>query len=539
MSEPARSTTPDAKPALPSRSRWWTLVAASVATFMLLLDFTVVNLALPAIHHDIGGSFTDLQLIVDAYAVSMAALILVAGSMADHIGYRRAFLIGVAIFSLASLVCGIAHRPAVLNYARAVQGLGAAATLASSLALLGVTFEGRERQFALAVWGAVSGTAVAVGPVVGGVVVEYLSWHWIFFINVPIGAGLVLLALTAMRDAREPEHGPFDWMGALTLTLALGALVFALLRGNADGWSSITILAPLFAAAVLLAILPPIERRARKPILDLKLLGTPTMVGASVAAFTIGLTVFASLLFLSLYLQDILRYSPLAAGLRLLPVTLGAFVASFGTVWLSRHFSPRLTIGVGLALCAGAFLAMHGLTVRSTWTALLAGSALGGAATGLVNPTVAGMALRAGEGARTGMASGINSACRLLGLATGVAALGAIFEHRIQAELQTSAPELPRQAAGAISAGIITPVVEAFPPLLRGAIRDAATSAFISGLNELFLVGFAIAVVAGIVTVLVVRTEAPLSGVADSQAPAVAAEAPAATLAAVASRAER
>ncbi len=510
-----------------SRRRWWTLVAASVATFMLLLDFTVVNLALPAIQRDVGGSFTDLRWIIDAYAVSMAALILVAGSLADDLGHRRVFVAGVIVFAGASFACGIAHRPVVLNVARAVQGVGAAATLASAVALLGVTFQGRERQFALAVWGAVSGTAVALGPLVGGIIVEYLSWHWIFFINLPISASLIVFALLSSTEFVRSERGRFDWPGALVLAAGLGALVFALLRGNSDGWGSVTILSLLGVSLALLGAFVVIESKAAQPILDLRLFREPAMVGASVAAFALGLTVFASLLFLSLYLQDVLQYSPVAAGLRLLPVTVGALVASLATTWLSRVLPPRMIVATGMGFCAVAFLLLHGITVHSTWKALLVGFALAGAGTGLVNTTVAGMALRIGETTRAGMASALNSGARLLGLSTGVAVLGAISEHRIGTKLHVSAPELPEKAIEAVSAGAIHPVVEAFPPLLQGAIRSAANDAFIAGLNGLFVVCFAIAAIAGVLTVLIVRGEAEPSAVSGTETSTVTPLAPA------------
>ena len=506
-----------------SRRRWWTLAAASVATFLILLDFSVVNLALPAIQRDIGGSFTDLRWIVDAYAVSMAALILVAGSVADRVGHRRVFLFGVSVFAIASLMCGLAHQPVVLNAARAVQGLGAAAMLASAVALLGVTFEGRERQLSLAVWSTVSGTAIALGPLVGGIIVEYLGWHWIFFVNLPICIVLVIFAFMSIGGSHPKRRGSFDWPGALVLPMGLGALVFALLRGNSEGWGSATIMALLGAATALLAAFVIIERSAAQPILDLKLFRTPEMAGASLAAFAIGLTVFSSLLFLSLYLQDILQYAPLAAGLRLLPVTLGAFVASFGTLWLSRSMSSRLIVGVGFGLCGTAFLIVHGLTVRSTWTALPLGFVLAGAGTGLVNTTVAGMALRAGGVTRAGMASALNSGSRLIGLATGVAVLGSIFQHRVEMKLHVLAPELPGRAAEAVSAGVIRPVVAAFPPLLQGAIRYAANDAFISAINQLFLVCAAISAVAGILTVLIVRRETETSTVTETEASTVTA----------------
>jgi hypothetical protein len=335
---------------------------------------------------------------------------------------------------------------------------------------------------------------------------------------------VIVIALATIDPARSRRRRSYDPLGALVLALGLGALVFALLRGNTAGWGSTTIVSLLAGGGALLVAFVIIEARVAEPILELRLLRSPAMAAASLAAFAIGLTVLASLLFLSLYLQDILRYAPLAAGLRLLPVTLGALVASLATLWLSRALAPRWIVGAGLAMCGGAYLLMHGLTTRTPWSELFCGFALAGAGTGLVNPTVAGMALRAGELARAGIASGLNSASRLLGLATGIGVLGAVFQHAIEARLHTTAPELTPQAAEAISAGIIKPVVATFPPLLRGAIRSAAIEAFVAGLNEIFVVCLAIAFAAGVLSILIAR-RASEPHVATGQAVAASAQA--------------
>src|SRR4051812_4461993 len=233
-------------------NRWWTLSVVCVAIFMLLLDVTIVNVALPSIQTSLEASFSDLQWVVDAYALTLAALLLTAGSVADLVGRRRVFAIGLVEFSIASLASGLASTPLMLNLARGAQGIGAAMMFATSLALLAQAFSGRERGTAFGIWGATTGAAVAVGPLAGGALTDWLGWEWIFFINVPIGAVATYVTLTRVSESSDPSHGGVDWAGLLTFSGGLFLLVFGLIRGNPEGWDSPLILGCLIGALVLL-----------------------------------------------------------------------------------------------------------------------------------------------------------------------------------------------------------------------------------------------------------------------------------------------
>ena len=468
------------------RDRRWTLVAVCTTTFMLLLDITVVNVALPNIQHDLHASLTGLQWVVDAYALTLAALILTAGALADRYGRRLLFAVGVVVFTLSSLLCGLAWNIAVLDVARAVQGVGGAALFATALALIGAEYGGPDIGGAIAVWGATIGVAVASGPLVGGILTDALDWRWVFFVNVPVGAFALFVALTRMRESRDPEATSTDVWGLLTFSASLFLIVFGVLRGNAEGWSSALILGSLIGGAVLLAVFVAVEHLQARPMLDLDLFRSPAFVGVSVATFCIGAGMFALFPYLSIYLQDILGYSPLGAGLRFLPLTVFVFVVPLVMRKLAPGASLRLVLTVGLVLVAVALVLMHGLTADSRWTALLPGLIVSGIGIGLANPTIAAAALRAVDPSRTGMASGINNACRLTGVAVGVAALGAILEGRISTSLVSSIGPRGDSLASAVAA-TGTRVATGHP-----ALAHPATVSFVSGLNTILLVSSAV-----------------------------------------------
>src|SRR6188472_2945419 len=267
--------------------KWWTLLAVCIATFMLLLDVTVVNVALPYIQRDLNSSFTDLQWVVDAYALTLAALLLTAGSLADRMGRRAVFVIGLGIFIVASALCGLAVSPLMLNLSRALQGIGGGFMFATALALLASAFRGPERGTALGLWGATTGAAVAVGPLVGGVLVQAIGWEAIFYVNVPIGLGAIAMTLAKVDESRDPGQARLDWPGTVLFSAALFLLVFGLIRGNPEGWSSAPIVGALVGAAVLILAFVAVELRSEHPMLDLGLFRIPTFVGASVAAFVL------------------------------------------------------------------------------------------------------------------------------------------------------------------------------------------------------------------------------------------------------------
>jgi EmrB/QacA subfamily drug resistance transporter len=485
--------------------KWWTLLAVCVATFMLLLDITIVNVALPSIQRDLNASLSSLQWVVDAYALTLASFLLVFGSLGDRLGRRRIFSIGFAVFTVASLLCGLASDPTVLNFFRALQGVGGAAMFATSLALIAQEFEGSERASAIGIWGATVGGAVAIGPLVGGAITDGLGWEWIFFVNVPIGVGAIFLTETRLANIAASDPQPIDWPGLATFSLSLFALIFGLIRGNSEGWSSPQILVSLIGAGVLMAAFIGIEMRRENAMLDLGLFRVPAFGGVSIVAWALSASMFAMFLYLTLYVQDVLGYSPLQSGLRFLPITLLSFVVAPIGGQLLKRWPARWLLGGGLVLVGVGLLLMHGVKVGDSWTGLLPGFAIAGVGIGLANPAIASTALGVVPPARAGMASGINSTFRQVGIATGVAGLGAVFQSRIASELTTSLPQAPSSFSDAVSSGAAHQAVGAAPPQFRDEALAAANQAFVTAFNEILLIGAAVALAGGILGLLLVR----------------------------------
>jgi EmrB/QacA subfamily drug resistance transporter len=485
--------------------KWWTLLAVCVATFMLLLDSTVVNVALPDIQRDLDASLSSLQWVVDAYSLTLAAFMLTAGSFADRIGRRRIFSAGFAVFTVASLLCGISGNATLLNLARALQGVGGAAMFATSLALIAQEFVGRERGTAIGAWGATIGSAVAIGPLVGGALTEGLGWEWIFFVNVPIGIAAIALTSAKLANLRAPDPAPIDWPGLATFSLGLFALIYGLIRGNPDGWSSPQIVGSLVAAGILLVAFVTIEKRTDHAMLDLSLFRKPAFAGVSIVAASLSAGMFAMFLYVTLYVQDVLGYSPLGAGLRFLPLTLLSFFVAPVAGQLSARLPVRLLLGVGLALVGFALVLMHGVALGDDWTTLLAGFLVAGAGIGLVNPGIASTAIGVVAPAKAGMASGINNTFRQVGIATGVAALGAVFQAQISSKLSELAPHAPPGLSDAVASGGMQAAVQASPPGARAQLATAANQAFISGFNEILLIGATIAFAGAVLGFALVR----------------------------------
>jgi len=477
--------------------KWWTLLTTCVAMFMLLLDITIVNVALPDIQKDLGSSFSDLQWVVDAYALTLASFLLTAGSLGDRMGRRRVFSVGFGIFTAASFLCGISGDPTVLNIFRGIQGVGAAGMLATTLALIAQEFHGPERATAFGIWGATIGGAVAVGPLIGGALTEGLGWEWIFFVNVPIGIAAIALTQMKIAESRAPDAEPIDWPGAVTFSASLFLLVFALVRGNAEGWSSGQITGSLIGAVALMLVFLAIQVRSTHPMLDLSLFRKPAFLGVSFASFSLHAGMFAMFLYITIYIQDVLHFSPLAAGVRFLPTTLlSFFVAPIAGKMLNR-FPARAFFGVGLTLVGTGLLLMRGVSVESGWTALLAGFIVAGIGIGTTNPAIGSTAVGVVEPMKAGMASGINNTFRQVGTATGVAALGAIFQSGIQSRLPAGATH--DQAAAIASAG---PDAAA-----QGGSQavSAATEAFVGAFNEILLIGAIVAFAGAALGLLLTR----------------------------------
>ena len=482
-------------------TRRWTLVAVCATSFMLLVDITIVNVALPSVQRQLHASLTGLQWVVDAYAVTLAALILTAGTLADRYGRRLVFAAGVVVFSVASFLCGSAWNVVTLDVARALQGVGGAALFATALALIGAEYTGPERAGAIAVWGATIGIAVASGPLLGGILTDSLGWRWVFFVNVPVGAFALAVAVWKLRESRDPGARRTDVAGLVSFSAALFLIVQALLRGNDAGWSSAQIIGSLVAGVALLVAFVVIEVRQERPMLDVSLFRRPAFVGVQFGTFCIGAGMFALFPFLSIYLQDILGNSPLGAGLRFLPITVFVFAVPIATRKLSARVPMWVLLSVSLAIVSLGALLMTAISPGSDWTALLPGFIVAGIGIGLANPTIAAAALRVVDPARTGMASGISNTCRIGGLAMGVAVFGAVLEQRVGSHL--SAAGYPGKAlASAVSSSGLRPA--AGHPVLA----HVADAAFVSGLRLVFLIGFVVVFAGSVAAAVLVRRRA-------------------------------
>ncbi len=495
--------------------KWWTLIAVSVAIFMLLLDITVVNVALPDIQRSLHSSFSDLQWVVNAYSLTLAAFLLTAGSLADLVGRRRVFVIGLVVFTAASAACGLSGSPLALNLFRAVQGTGGAMMFATSLALIASAFHGPERGLAFGVYGGVIGAAVAVGPVIGGVITSGIGWEWIFFVNVPIGIAAVFLTMSQVQESRDPNARGVDWIGLVTFSGALFTLVLALIKGNEKGWGSTEIVSLLAGSVVLLAIFLIAELRQERPMLDLSLFKKPAFTGASLVALAISSSMFSMFLYLTLYIQDVLGYGPLQAGLRFLPITLISFVVAPISGKLSVSVPIRLLLGCGMLLVSGGLLSMTAIDASSGWTTLIPGFLLAGAGIGMINPPLASTAVGVVHHSRSGMASGINNTFRQVGIATGVAGLGAVFQHEIvtktSAALATHGAGARAFAASpgfskALVSGAVRPIAERLPPAARATVLHSYRVGFTGAMTSILLIAAGIALLGSIAGFSLVRS---------------------------------
>lgn len=399
-----------------------TLAIVSAATALLLLDVTIVNVAVPAIQEDLGAEFSEAQWVIDAYALALASTLLALGSIADRIGRRRVFVAGLAVFTAASAACAAASDIRVLDAARAVQGVGAAAIFAPALALLAAAHPaGTARARALTVWGAITGGALAIGPLVGGSLVDGLSWEWAFWINLPLGIALAWLAHARIAESRDLAAPPTDWLGAGLFTAGTFLLVLALIQEVPVAYAG--------AGALLLAFLA-VERRSSAPMLDLGLFRIPAFSGTALVAFAQSFALYPLFFFLALYFWIELQMTAFETGLRLLPVTLTLFAVAPLSARLTARVPLRVPMCLGLVLIGTGTLLMLRISPDGEWTQLLPGFIVGGAGIGTISPALAAAMVSVLPDDRAGLASGINNTFRQLGIAVGIAVLGALLSQR-------------------------------------------------------------------------------------------------------------
>ncbi|AZS73059.1 MFS transporter [Streptomyces lydicus] len=475
------------KPGGGPAGKWWPLAAIALGNFLLLVDVTIVNTALPRIADGLGATLTSLQWVLDIYALALAALLMVAGSAADLFGRRRLYVAGLTLFALASLACGLAPDAGVLVAARAVQGVGAAAMFATNAPLLMATYQGRDRGVAFGVWGGTNGAAAAIGPVLGGLLTEYVDWRAIFLVNLPLTAVAVWITVRRVPESHSGLPRPrtdsagkaplarIDWPGAASFTACAGALTYGLMRGGEQGWTESGTLTVLGGAALALLVFVVVERRVQRPLLDLGLLRRPSFAALLAAALLLQAAAFPYLTFVGLWVQNILGLSPVQAGLAVMPMALVSLLVGALGGRLLQRMAPQLPVGIGMLLVgAGVLLEYALLDDGAGWAALLPGLAVSGLGIGAAMPVLVSAALGAAPPQRAGMASGAMNTSQQLGFALGIAALGTVF-------------------------------ADALHDVRPGASRTAVAAAHVSGLTDILLVSGTVALAGGVLVLAIVR----------------------------------
>jgi EmrB/QacA subfamily drug resistance transporter len=462
--------------------RWWTLAAMCFALFMIMLDNTVVNVALPSIQNDLGASLSGLEWTVNAYTLTFAVLLVTGGRLGDIFGRRRMFLFGVVVFALSSAAIGLAPDEGWLVAGRAVQGIGAAFMMPATLSIITNAFPPEERGKAIGTWAGVSALALAIGPVVGGALAEYVSWRAIFFLNLPVAVGAVAVTLFATQESRDEttEHH-VDIPGILALSAGLTALVLALVEGTSWGWGSPEIVALLGFAVLALVVFAVLEPRVREPMVDFTFFRSRTFLGANAVAFIVTFAMLSTFFFIALYMQNLLGYSALEAGLRFLPATLMIIVVAPLAGRLTDRVGPRPLMVTGLALTTLSLFLQTRIDVDSGYGVLLPAFILLGVGMALVMSPMSTAAMNAVSADKAGVASGILSMSRMVGGTFGVAAIGALFQHIASSDVEQSL------AGTGVSAAARERIVENLGSGATGTLgpqaADAANHAFIHALS--------------------------------------------------------
>ncbi|MET9616849.1 MFS transporter [Kitasatospora indigofera] len=505
----------------------WTLALVCAAMFMLMLDVTVVNVALQDLRTSLGADFSDLQWVIDSYTLTLAAFLLTGGTLADRLGRKRVFNIGLLIFTLSSLAAGLAQDVLQLNLARGVQGVGAAVLFSVGPALIGNEFRGKDRGKAFGVFGGIAGLALAFGPLVGGFLTNSFSWRWIFLVNVPIGLAALVVGALRLRESRDPRAHGIDWPGMVTFGAALALLVLGFLRGESAGWGSGPIVGAFTGSLVLFVVFVLVERsRGEAAMLDLSLLRIPTFTGISLATLLSNATSLAAVFLQISYVQNVLGYSPWETGLRFMPMMLTLFVVAAITGGMLNSVAPGLLVGLSIAFIAAGMGLVTLVEPGSSWTALLPSMIVTGIGMGLFNPPRAAVTIGVVEPEKAGMASGMGETFQQVGVAVGIAAFGALFHHRVVdsfvgsqtgAQLGSSAAEVGRLAATQGDAG----AAQAAPAALADQVSAAAEAAFVHGLTDVMVVCAVVAAVGAVIAfVFIRRRDLHESALGDAASPA-------------------
>lgn len=490
--------------------KWWTLGAMCLALFMVMLDNTVVNVALPSIQRDLGTSISGLEWIVNGYTLSFAVLLAIGGRIGDIFGRRRAFVFGVAVFTLSSATAGFAPDDIWLVASRVLQGIGAAFMMPGTLSIITDAFPPSERGKAIGTWAGVSALALAIGPVLGGFLTEHVSWRAIFYINLPVGALAVAAALFVVRESRDITVGrKVDYLGVTLLTVSLTALVLTLIEGNSWGWGSTAVVSLWAVAAVFMLAFIYAERRVIAPVVEFGLFKSRNFIGSVITAFIISFAMMGVFFFLALYMQNVLGYSALGAGVRFLPTTLVIMVLSPLSGRLSDRIGPRIPIVAGMALITLALWMFSRTGVGDTFSDILPAFIVLGAGIGLTMSPMSTAAMNAVSKTKAGIASGVLSMFRMVGGTFGVAALGALFQSeakgRMAETLAGSGLTAAQQSSFAHQLTGGAPQVAGIPRDKVAELTQAGHDAFIYGLTHAMVLSVGVALLGVVIAFLMIR----------------------------------
>ncbi len=474
--------------------RWWTLGAMCFALFMVMLDNTIVNVALPSIQRDLHTTISGLEWTVNAYTLTFAVLLVTGGRLGDIFGRRKMFLFGVVVFGASSAFIGFSQSAGWLVTGRAMQGVGAAFMMPATLSIISNAFPPHERGKAIGTWAGASAVALAIGPMLGGFLVEHVSWQSIFFVNVPVAIAAVVVTLWATPESRDENAArSVDVPGVAALTIGLTSLVLSLVESNSWGWGSVRIIGLLATAVIALTAFVVIERRTENPMVDFSFFRSRSFLGANIVAFIVSFAMLAMFFFLTLYMQDVRGYSPLEAGIRFLPSTVVIIFMGPIAGRLADKVSPRPLMTLGLVFVAISLFWQGHLALGTGYGTLLGAFILMGLGMGLVMSPMSTAAMNAVPPQKAGVASGILSMSRMVGGTFGVAVMGALISGLGRGQLDQNLPQLTSAARGKLSETLAVGGA-GVPPALRATVQDA----FLYSLNNALRIGAAVSLIGAV-----------------------------------------
>jgi EmrB/QacA subfamily drug resistance transporter len=468
-----------------------TLIVVAVSTFMLPLDFTVVSVALHDIQIEFDASFTDMQWIVNGYTLMFAALLMAGGTLADSYGRKKIFALGIAIFMLSSLTCGLALSPLMLNFSRGFQGMGAALMFSAGIPLLVQEFTGAARAKAFGIFGLVVGTGAALGPLLGGLIIKTMGWRWAFLINVPVGAILIALIIWKVRETKNTTVHPFDVYGFITFTVAILTFIYAVIMGNGLGWANFTILSAFGVSLLLFISFIVIEKRSAYPMFDLSLFKKAAYVGISLTPMILSVSFWGMFLYTPMYFQSVMGYSPLEAGAAVLPFAIPLFIMGPVGAKATQYLNSRTQMALGILLVGIGALLLLLIPQGAGWLCFVPGALVAGTGTGFINGEIINIAMALVPAERSGMASGITGTMRQLGVALGFAGLGAFFSTVTLASYTSLASGSTHvllnntSLALKVAKGDLLGVAGSLPEPLREPFTAIANTAFYTGFHSI------------------------------------------------------